>query len=396
MTRVVRIDRGLLRSPKRTAQGALRVDGVFTRSGVFSYKNRDGSERREYRPPEEVFRADALESFESVPVTDDHPPELVTPANRALYQRGLVSEGVRRDGDLVVGSMVVFDAETIDKMEQGKVALSCGYEVELDETPGTHPVHGRYDAVQRNIRGNHLALVDVARAGPEARVRMDAGVQVTEFANRSAQAKVNPMKTTAELQAALDAALAEVGNQKARADRAEAELTEWKKRADTAEGAADTLPKLQEERDQARKDAARAGALENEVKALTDTNKKLQERVDKAENPEVIRRAVAKRVKIEAAAARILPPEKAARLDASDNRAVQLLIIEHTGGDSRLAQERSDDYVDAMFEAAVRGYDGHAAALSRVAMTLTERAQPREDSESAYNAMVRRLRRMEG
>ena len=175
----LRYDIGSLKAPVRCADGRLRVDGYLTRTGVFEYRNPDGSVRREYRPPEEVFNADSLATFELVPLTDNHPPEMVTAQNAKQYAVGATGESVRQDGDRVAASIVVFDAGVIAKLERGKVQLSCGYEADVEDSPGE--IDGqRYDAIQRNIRGNHVAIVDVGRAGPDVRIRMDAGIMVTE------------------------------------------------------------------------------------------------------------------------------------------------------------------------------------------------------------------------
>jgi hypothetical protein len=173
-----RYDLGNLQSPTEMPNGWLRVDGYLTRAGVFEYVNHDGSKRLELRPDDEVFRADSLSSFAMVPVTDDHPDVVLDSSNTAKYQKGSVSEAIRRDGDALAASMLITDGVLAGKMRAGKCGLSCGYEVDLEKTSGTHPVYGRYDAVQRNIRGNHVAVVSAGRAGPVARVRMDAAVQV--------------------------------------------------------------------------------------------------------------------------------------------------------------------------------------------------------------------------
>src|SRR5690606_38431799 len=97
--RVVRFDIGSLKPAKRHPAGYLEVDGYLTRIGVFVYRNPDGSERREFRPPEEVFKGSSLASFARIPVTDGHPPTLLDAANAAQYARGLVGDVVGRDGD---------------------------------------------------------------------------------------------------------------------------------------------------------------------------------------------------------------------------------------------------------------------------------------------------------
>lgn len=170
--RVFREDFSELRPAERLADGRLRADAFLTRTGIFTYRDGNG-ERREYRPPDEVFKADALASFRDAVVTDDHPADLVSADNARFLAVGFVSGAPRRDGDHVAATLVVNDAATIAKMERGKQQLSCGYTCEIDRTPGI--VNGeRYDAVQRNIVGNHVAIVDVGRAGPTVRVRMDA------------------------------------------------------------------------------------------------------------------------------------------------------------------------------------------------------------------------------
>lgn len=173
-----RIDIGGLRAPERLADGRLKVEGHLTRAGVFEYLNPDGSIRREYRPPEEVFSPASLRSFQLVPVTNLHPPDgqLITARTAREHMVGTTGESVRRDGDHVAGPMVINDENTIAALEAGRVYLSCGYTVDYDPTPGVTPDGQRYDGVQRSISGNHVALVDHARAGDSARVRMDAGV----------------------------------------------------------------------------------------------------------------------------------------------------------------------------------------------------------------------------
>lgn len=174
---VLRFDRSPLARTQRLDNGWMRTPAHLTRIGVFEYRRGDGSIRRELRHPDEVFNADSLASFDGVLLTDDHPPAGVDAKNARELGRGTVTKP-RRDGDLVLAELLVMDAATVTKVENGKRELSCGYTCDLDETPGVwtdsagqaHP----YDAVQRNIRGNHVAIVARGRAGPEARVRLDA------------------------------------------------------------------------------------------------------------------------------------------------------------------------------------------------------------------------------
>ena len=116
---------------------------------------------RVYRPEEEVFSPEAMASFEAMPVTDDHPAEGVFIDNYSELNKGHV-HNVRRgkgdESDLVLADLMITDPELIHKiMDEGKREISCGYTYDLSEENG--------EFVQRNIRGNHVAVVDAGRAG---------------------------------------------------------------------------------------------------------------------------------------------------------------------------------------------------------------------------------------
>jgi len=123
-----------------------------------------------YRPETEVFNKDTLKSFLSIPVTNDHPPEAVTTDNFTKYSRGHTGEEWARDGEFMRVSMMVRDADTIKAISNGKRQLSCGYSCDLKWEAGTTADGIKYDAVQTNIRGNHLAIVDFARGGPKLKI----------------------------------------------------------------------------------------------------------------------------------------------------------------------------------------------------------------------------------
>ena len=183
---VRRFDRVAIPSSKRTAEGWLRVDGSrIARTGIQVYRRGDGSEHREFRPAEEVFDEETIASFALVPMTNGHPSQLLTAEDAKLHAVGAVGApsrgGAAAGAEWVRADVSIWDAEAIKSVEAGRVELSAGYTCELDETPGEWNGQ-KYDAVQRKIRANHLALVDVARAGPEARLKLDRldGEQVPE------------------------------------------------------------------------------------------------------------------------------------------------------------------------------------------------------------------------
>ncbi|KGM30246.1 DUF2213 domain-containing protein, partial [Inquilinus limosus] len=153
---------------RRTTQdGYLVAAARISRTGIQTYSGaemgRTGlSSVRVWRPEEEVFAADALASMAHRPVTIDHPAEAVTSANWKAFSVGQVGGEVARDGDYVRVPLVLMDRAAIDAVTAGKRQLSVGYTAEIDWTPGTTPAGEPYDAVQRRIRANHLAVVDAA------------------------------------------------------------------------------------------------------------------------------------------------------------------------------------------------------------------------------------------
>ena len=156
-----------------TPEGYLIDNPILTRVGIFEYHNPDGTIRRELRLPEEVFAAESLASYKGKPVILTHEAGLVDVDNVQQEHIGtILSEGIQ-DGDNVRAQIVIHDAESLD---YGLRELSLGYTQTPDETPGVW--NGRpYDAIQRNIQINHLALVEKARAGEQARLNIDGEEQ---------------------------------------------------------------------------------------------------------------------------------------------------------------------------------------------------------------------------
>lgn len=122
------------------------------------------------RPADEVFAADALASFSHAPITVDHPEEFVTSDNWDELAVGEISTAAEIDKRWVSLPLIVKAKRGLDAYESGKRGLSCGYSCELDWTPGVTEDGEAYDASQRNIRINHVAMCDTGRAGAEARI----------------------------------------------------------------------------------------------------------------------------------------------------------------------------------------------------------------------------------
>lgn len=178
--RVMRFDLGTMKvssmqSPSTTAEGFMRCDGLPSRTGVFLYANADGTLRRELRLPEDVFDEKSLKSYEGRPLTNTHPGEPVTKYNAKKFAVGSVLAGASRaeDGNHVFAPLMFTDAQAIRDVRDGRDQLSSGYSVRLEARKGEHPLWGPHDFIQRDITINHLAAVDLGRAGSTAKIKMD-------------------------------------------------------------------------------------------------------------------------------------------------------------------------------------------------------------------------------
>lgn len=161
--------------PRRIADGYLVATAKCVRTGIQLYTGDELGKPemkvvRVYRPAEEVFAKDSLQSFSHAPITIDHPTEQVTADNWKALSVGEVSTAAKQVDDWIELPLIFKDAAAIQAIEGGKRELSAGYVADFDFTPGTTPAGEPYDAIQRSIRINHLALVEKARAGSKARV----------------------------------------------------------------------------------------------------------------------------------------------------------------------------------------------------------------------------------
>ena len=387
MEHVRRWDAGSVGSVERTDQGYLRCDATITKTGVFTYRQPGGKVRRELRLPNEVFHEDALRSFGLSPLTNGHPPVMLSARNTARYQVGSVADP-RQDGDHVAASVQITDADAIELAESGRRQLSCGYNCDLEDRPGTTqgipgvPDGLRYDAIQRNIRGNHVALVDKARAGSSVQLRLD-GADAFQV---DPEDPARPVETNHQ-DKANPAAGAKPMEPKITIDGVSFEVTEQVQQAfgkfsERADGAmtelAEVKAKLETER--ARADAAEEN-LAAEKKARED-----------AADPAKLRAAVDARLNLERAASPILGDE--AKLDAMSDSEIKAAVVVAGARDKDLAKERLDgcgeEYLQARFDAALEAYEQDSKPNEGLAATRKAAKQVgRTDSvEAARQRMI--------
>lgn len=143
-------------------------DAILGRTGVQEYLDKElnlGSANRVidvYRDEEDVFDPVSLSSLEGRPITINHPKESVTSKNHSKLAKGFV-KNVRRDGEFIIGDLVIQDEEAIELVETGKLKeLSLGYDMNLDYDED----NAKYKFT--DILYNHLAIVKRGRAGVAA------------------------------------------------------------------------------------------------------------------------------------------------------------------------------------------------------------------------------------
>lgn len=148
----------------------------ISKVGVFPYSGRSiGADEPDkiyyvYRPAEELGSDECIESFKLIPFVDEH--HMVGDGAMPAEQKGVhgvIGENVYFEGDTLYSNIKVFSESLANLIEGGKRELSCGYRCLYEFASGEH--NGvKYDAIQRNIRGNHLALVEEGRMGHEVAV----------------------------------------------------------------------------------------------------------------------------------------------------------------------------------------------------------------------------------
>lgn len=309
------------------------------------YSDANGGVRREYRPEEEVASPESLASFAGKAITLEHPPILLDSANTKDYQIGFSGTEVVYDNGFVRAVMTITDKEAIEKIMRGDAKeVSAGYRVEYDSTPGVTNDGENYDGVQRAINGNHIAVVRRGRAGPQVKLHLDrldaADPQLLpNKEDPSMTAKVN--FDGAEFEVSESVALAIT---KERED-AKMSYEDMKKKYDAMMSEAS---KMKEEMDAMEKemkgkmDAAegRADALEQE---LAETKAELE---------------TAKQINVDSLVEeRLALIDKArATLDSEFDftgkpaREIMEAAIKTVRGDALDLSDRSDDYVQAMFD----------------------------------------------
>lgn len=248
----------------RTQVGGIRVPARLTRTGVLEYRKPDGTIRRELRLPEEVFNADSLATLQDATVVNiDNHRTLLSAENWRDATLGH-TVNVRQDGKFVGADLLINDAGTVRAIETGELHdISCGYSCKLDMTSGVFEGQP-YDAIQRHIRYNHVAVLPKGRgrAGTDVALRLDAKDAVCVEAETTIHGE--PTMTTKIIR--LDGKDVEYGSEqhinhletshKTALAAINAQLSEVQVKCDKAEAGKDAATKAQEKAEKEKAEAA--------------------------------------------------------------------------------------------------------------------------------------------
>lgn len=387
---------------ERTNEGFLRGRAIVTSIGVFTYKRKDGTVQRELRLPEEVFSFDTLNSMKLKPVTLNHPSELVTSDNADRLQVGSLGDNPSwtkewhdrnwqevTDGINCAIDMMITKKDAIDAVLNGKQALSMGYTCDLEAAqPGAAWCGIEYDFIQRNIRYNHCAIVDAARAGDNAKIELradseDAVLEDMVFYKKTDGGtqmlkKINLDGIDYEAEETVIKAL-HAANE--RADKAEKDACGTKKELDecieNAKKAKDELEKkiseVEAERDTAKE---KADGLEKENAELKKTALD-SARIDEAVNAKIALLENAKKANVEV---------KADMSDMDIKKAVITSAFPNANFDGK-----DDVYIQARYDATVEMLEERNDAKNRQ-VTSDLPPEAHADENDARNRMIERMK----
>ncbi|MFV5360756.1 DUF2213 domain-containing protein [Acinetobacter oleivorans] len=146
-----------------------------------------------YTPAEELFKPEAIKSWDGADATDYHPPKNeINAANWKDYHIGYC-ENVRQEGEYLVGDLLIKDKDSIDLIQNNeRLEMSLGYGATLVLEQGTAPDGTVYQAKFINFIGNHVALVKYGRCGGDCRIGDQK--QTQPKGNKTMEVSVNGMR----------------------------------------------------------------------------------------------------------------------------------------------------------------------------------------------------------
>jgi hypothetical protein len=262
-----------------------------------------------------------------IPITDLHPVDgIVNVENAKQLAVGFTGENLHHDGIFISLPLSITTKQGIEAVKvKNRKQLSLGYSLDLEQQPGTFNGDD-YDCRQKNIKYNHLALVERGRAGENVRINVDSLIEVDEVNNPNIhknKGAVMPKirldgieyEASQEVINALDKANTEIGTLRASIVDKDNNITKMRADADTMK--------------------ANLDSAEKKVKDI----------------PTVISAAVKERIALERIALDALPEEKTKGISNLSDVDIRKLVILEKFPEAKLDGE-NEVYLRARFDAA--------------------------------------------
>ena len=386
---------------ERTSEGFLKGRAIVTSIGVFTYRKSDGTVQRELRLPEEVFAEKTLNSMKLKPVTLNHPAELVTSDNADKLQVGSLGDNPSwtkewhdrhweeiTDGINCAVDMVITRKDAIDAILNGKQALSMGYTCDLEQAQeGATWCGVEYDFIQRNIRYNHCAIVDSARAGDNARIelRQDSEDAILEDIVVTKKDGGNTMLKKINLDGmeyeAEESVIKAYNSEKARADKAEKDACESKKSMDKK------VADLEDKNKELEKRISELEAERDTAKDKADSAEKELEKVKSDSlDPKRVDEAVKAKIELLHNAEKAKVEVKADMSDMDIKKAIITSQFPNVKFDGK-----NDVYIEARYDATIEMISSRNDANTRQA-TSDLPPEVHADENDARERMIKRMK----
>jgi len=343
---VNRFDNSPVQKPIKLHNGFLKVPVTVTRTGVLNYriKEKNGfSIRKEVRLPEHVFNKDSLATLDGIPLTNSHPPGLLTPENVQKYSVGSVSGGIERmdddDGFSYVNTHATLQAKSVIKtVETTPIRqVSSGYTCDLIKQDGVFNGEA-YTHIQTDIKYNHLAIEPKGRAGSKVRLRMDSDGEVVEGEDNPKPEPIINNPEGKKMEVKLDGVTFETSNSSLVSAIDQALI-----RRDSQNAVLTT-----ELNDLKAEGTKNLDALQAKFDAADEDVKKLRLDAEKLD----VNALVKARVDLVTSAKPHLSKETFDKIDDMDEKAIKVAVIS-SKSENFDAADKSDDYISARFDAAM-------------------------------------------
>ena len=331
---------------KIDGNGYLRIKGTFTRAGLFKYLQPDGSWRTELRHPDDVMRADSINTLKLVPIAPlfDHNltnDQKQLPNDTDKFKSiGVTGENIATTSDAALdGTLTIHDKQTIQELLAKDLSnnplpqISAAYTFPgLDKTPGFFDgskwgiESGNYDAKQMGpFAYGHITLVPNGRAGSRCQARADtAQDKPTKKEKVVDKIKLNALEIGS-------------GEHQFRADSIEIEK---------GEGTSILIARGEQLEEALKSSQVRADKADGEISVLQKDKVELTEKLEKSMSDEQYRADLAESLKM-----LDMAKEAGLELDKDDitPKAITMKFIEHFAPDDKVRADTDEGFRAGVF-----------------------------------------------